>query len=169
MEINTITIGINRYAPEGASDINMYAVGESGRLTIGQLAIAVSLRSAAASEAQSVIKMNSTTRNSSIVTEGSDWLAKIANGSADWDAAKNFLTNTLGVKAEDLPDDLKSYNKRMQAASATKTKLDLLVQKQQEEMIDLQTLVNRRDVAYNAASGIVRALGNSLMADAANY
>lgn len=169
MEIDTITIGINRYAPAGSSDINMYAVGESGRLTIGQLAIAVSLRTAAAYEAQSVVKMNVTTASSDILSTASDWLGKVADGSANWASAKSFAINTLGVEADVLPDDIKTYARRMQAATAMKSKMELLVQQQQQDMIDLQTLVNRRDVAYSASSNIVRTLGNSMAADAANF
>lgn len=169
MEIDTIAIGTNRYAPEGSSDINMYAVGDSGNLTIGQLAIAVSIRNAAACEAQSVVKMNITTANSTLLSEASGWLEKVANGSADWSAAKSFAVNSLGVEASALPDDIKTYAKRMQAAEAMKTKMELLVQQQQQDMIDLQTLVNRRDVAYSTSSNIVRTLGNSMAADAANF
>ena len=36
-------------------------------------------------------------------------------------------------------------------------------------MIDLQTLVNRRDVAFSASSNIVRALGTSQSNGAANF
>ena len=48
-------------------------------------------------------------------------------------------------------------------------KADALTQQQQTEMIDLQTLVNRRDVAYSASSNIVRALGTSQSGNAANF
>jgi hypothetical protein len=50
-----------------------------------------------------------------------------------------------------------------------KTKLDAMVQQQQQDMLDLQTLVNRRDVAYSASSNIVRALGTSMDNDANNF
>ncbi len=50
----------------------------------------------------------------------------------------------------------------MAAVKAMKLKMDALTQKQQEDMIDVQTLVNRRDVAYSASSNMVRALGNSM-------
>ncbi len=57
----------------------------------------------------------------------------------------------------------------MQAASAMKNKMETLVQQQQQDMIDLQTLVNRRDVAYSTSSNIVRTLGTSMSADATNF
>ena len=57
----------------------------------------------------------------------------------------------------------------MQAAAAMQDKMNALAQSQQEDMIDLQTLVNRRDVAYSTASGVVRTMGQSQMQDAANF
>ena len=47
--------------------------------------------------------------------------------------------------------------------------MDALAQDQQEDMIDLQTLVNRRDSAYSTASNVVRALATSSMDDAKNF
>ena len=47
--IDSTTIAINRYAPRGSQEIRLYSNGLDGGsgLTIGQLAIAVSMRSAA--------------------------------------------------------------------------------------------------------------------------
>ena len=36
-------------------------------------------------------------------------------------------------------------------------------------MIDLQTMVNRRDVAYSTSSNVVRALGTSQSGNAQNF
>ena len=57
----------------------------------------------------------------------------------------------------------------MTVVTAMKAKIDAMVQQQQQDMIDLQTLVNRRDVAYSASSNIVRALGTSMDNDANNF
>ena len=57
----------------------------------------------------------------------------------------------------------------MAAIAALKTKANALTQKQQTDMIDMQTLVNRRDVAFSASSNIVRALGTSQSGNAANF
>ena len=57
----------------------------------------------------------------------------------------------------------------MQAAKALQDKMNLLAQSQQEDMIDLQTLVNRRDVAYSTSSGVVRTMGQSMSQDAGNF
>ena len=170
--IETTSIAVNRYAPEGSNSINLYSTGADGGgdLTLGQLAIAVSIRSAAAFEAQSVVKMNETTRGSQTLSTAAQWLEGIMDGSAetDWAAAKAFAVDELGVEDSALPADIESYDKRMQAASAMKAKMDILTQSQQQAMIDLQTLVNRRDVAYSTSSNIVRALGTSLSGNAEN-
>jgi hypothetical protein len=171
MSIEISQIATNRNAPIGYEAINLYSTGAEGgsNLTLGQLVIAVSVRSAAVYEAQSVIKMNMMTAGSTKLDTAAKWLEKIADGSADWAAAKSFGTNVLGIENSTLPSDLQSYDKRMQAATAFKAKMDALAQTQQQEMIDLQTLVNRRDVAYSTSSNIVRALGTSQSADAANF
>ena len=62
-----------------------------------------------------------------------------------------------------LPDDLSTYNRRMQAVNAIKEKLEGMTQQAQEDMIDLQTLINRRDLSYNTSSNIVKTMGNSKM------
>ncbi len=162
-------IATNRYAPSGADAILLYANGAASGLTLGQLVISVCLRSAAAYEAESVVKMNTMTSGSVKLDEGAQWMQKIAAGTADWAAAKAFLTGTLGIDASALPDAIDTYAKRMAAVTALKEKVDALAQQQQRDMIDLQTLVNRRDVAYSTSSNVVRSLGTSQEADAANF
>lgn len=162
-------IATNRYAPSGADAISLYANGAASGLTLGQLVISVCLRSAAAYEAESVVKMNTMTSGSVKLDEGAQWMQKIAAGTADWAAAKAFLTGTLGIEESALPDAIDTYAKRMAAVTALKEKVDALAQQQQRDMIDLQTLVNRRDVAYSTSSNVVRSLGASQSADAANF
>ena len=169
--ISTVEIATNRYAPSGSEAINLYSTGFEGgsNLTLGQLVIAVSIRSAAAYEAQSVVKMNEMSSDSLVLDDAAEWMTKVADGTADWAQAKAFCTGKLGIDANTLPDNLNSYDKRMTVVTAVKTKIDAMVQQQQQDMIDLQTLVNRRDVAYSASSNIVRALGASMDNDANNF
>ena len=169
--ISTVEIATNRYAPNGSGAINLYSTGFEGgsNLTLGQLVIAVSIRSAAAYEAQSVVKMNAINADSIILDDAAGWMATVADGTADWAQAKAFCTGKLGIDASTLPDSLNSYDKRMTVVAALKAKIDTMVQQQQQDMIDLQTLVNRRDVAYSASSNIVRAFGTSMSNDAANF
>lgn len=169
--ISTIEIATNRYAPSGSESIKMYATGFEGgsNLTLGQLIIAVSIRSAAAYEAQSVVKMNVIASDSETLDAAAGWMTNVANGTANWSQAKAFCTGTLGIDAGSLPDNLSSYDKRMTAVTAMKGKIDAMVQQQQKDMIDLQTLVNRRDVAYSASSNIVRAFGSSMTNGATKF
>ena len=163
-------IATNRYAPAGSEAINMYSNGLEGgdHLTIGQLAIAVSMRAAAEYEAQSVLKMNRMTNGSEKLSTCSRYMEEVADGTAKWAEVKAYLTNVLGIK-EGLPDSIDTYAKRMTVVALIKAKVDAMTQVQQEEMIDLQTLVNRRDVAFSASSNIVRTLGTSMNGNAGNF
>ena len=177
MPIDPIQIATNRYAPAGSESILMYDTGTSGPLTIGQLVQAVCIRSAAVVEAQSVTKMNTMTAGSLQLETASTYLSQIVQGTADWTAAKAYLTGTLGIPASELPDRIDeysgqtqtAYDRRIQAANALKAKMDALTQDQQENMIDLQTLVNRRDNAYSTSSNIVRSLATSSADNAQNF
>ena len=169
MAIGIEQIATNRYAPQGADAITLYSNGAASGLTLGQLVISVCLGSAAAYEGQSVVKMNVLTAGSVKLDGGAQWMEKIANGTANWNDAKAYLTGTLGVSASALPDAINTYDKRMAAVKAAKEKIDALTQQQQRDMIDLQTLVNRRDVAYSTSSNVIRSLGSSQEADAVNF
>ena len=167
--IEATTIAVNKYAPSGSEAISLYSNGTASGLTLAQLAISVCLKSAAAFEAESVVKMNVLSAGSVKLDGAAEWMEKIANGSADWDAAKAYLTGTMGIDGSTLPDAIDTYGKRMAAVKAVKEKVDSLTQQQQRDMIDLQTLVNRRDVAYSTSSNVVSSLSSSQQADATNF
>jgi hypothetical protein len=169
MAIGIETIAVNRYAPQGADAISLYSNGSAEDLTLAQLAISVCLQAASAYEGQSVVKMNILTRGAVKLDGAAQWMEKIANGSADWTQAKAYITSELGISDAALPDAINTYDKRMAAVKAVKEKIDALTQQQQRDMIDMQTLVNRRDVAYSTSSNVVRTLGASQEADAANF
>lgn len=169
MAIGVETIAVNRYAPQGADAISLYSNGSAEGLTLAQLAISVCLQAASAYEGQSVVKMNILTRGAVKLDGAAQWMEKIANGSADWAQAKAYITSELGISDAALPDAINTYDKRMAAVKAVKEKIDALTQQQQRDMIDMQTLVNRRDVAYSTSSNVVRTLGASQEADAANF
>ena len=169
MAIGIETIAVNRYAPQGADAISLYSNGSAEGLTLAQLAISVCLQAASAYEGQSVVKMNILTKGAVKLDGAAQWMEKIANGSADWSQAKAYITSELGISDAALPDAINTYDKRMAAVKAVKEKIDALTQQQQRDMIDMQTLVNRRDVAYSTSSNVVRTLGASQEADAANF
>ncbi len=57
----------------------------------------------------------------------------------------------------------------MSAVDKIKGRLDLLSQSQQQDMIDLQSIISKRDVAFSASTNLVRSLGNSMGANASNF
>ena len=172
MSVMVETIAVNRYAPKGSEGIHLYSNGLEGgsHLTLGQLSIAVSMRAAAEYEAQSVVKMNRMASGSDLLSKASEYMGLVADDAVEsWATLKSAIINELGISADSLPDDLSTYKKRMTAVAALKAKVDSLTQTQQTDMIDLQTLVNRRDVAFAASSNIVRALGTSMSGNAENF
>ena len=172
MSLTIETIAINRYAPSGSEGIHLYSNGLDGgsHLTLGQLSIAVCMRAAAEYEAQSVLKMNRMASGSDLLSKASGYMAEVADDVVDnWSTLKTAIVNELGISSDSLPDDLGTYKKRMTAVAALKAKVDSLTQTQQTDMIDLQTLVNRRDVAFSTSSNMVRALGSSMDGNAGNF
>ena len=172
MSVRVETIAVNRYAPKGSEGIHLYSNGLEGgsHLTLGQLSIAISMRAAAEYEAQSVVKMNRMASGSDLLSKASEYMGLVADDAVEsWATLKSAIINELGISADSLPDDLSTYKKRMTAVAALKAKVDALTQTQQTDMIDLQTLVNRRDVAFSASSNMVRALGTSMDGNAGNF
>ena len=172
MSVMVETIAVNRYAPKGSEGIHLYSNGLEGgsHLTLGQLSIAISMRAAAEYEAQSIVKMNRMASGSDLLSKASEYMGLVADDAVEsWSTLKSAIINELGISADSLPDDLSTYKKRMTAVAALKAKVDSLTQTQQTDMIDLQTLVNRRDVAFSASSNMVRALGTSMDGTAGNF
>ena len=161
MDIEAIQIGESRYAAESSSAINLYSTGSASDLTLGQLIIAVCLRTATAYELQSVNKMNEITKSAQLLEKATEWIDKILEGAASWTRAKAYLINELKLTEAELPTDLKSYDNRLKAASAALTKINSMMQTQQQDMIGLQSYVSRRDVAYSSSANMVKALGRS--------
>ena len=160
MTIESTQIATNRNAPAGSQAINLYSTETASGLTLSQLVAAVCIRTAGALEEQSVNKMNMMSVGTEMLEKASSFMQQIAEETlSDWAAAKTYLSDTVGVSG--LPDSLSSYEKRMQAVNAIKERLEVLTQQAQEDMIDLQTLINRRDMTFNTSSNIVKAIGNS--------
>ena len=97
MAISVETIAVNRYAPRGSEAVNLYSNGLEGgdHLTIGQLVIAVAMRSAAAYEAQSVTKMNTMAAGTAVLDRAADYMDKVANGTNEWPTIRQFLIDEL--------------------------------------------------------------------------
>jgi hypothetical protein len=160
--IEATQIATMRYAPEGSSAVNLYSNGAADGLTIGQLVISVCLRTAMSYERQSVNKMNQLAKNADILKQGAQWVERIVNESASWTRVKAFLTGTLKVTEAELPEDLKTYDNRLKAASLATDKMNSIMQTQQQDLVAMQSYVSRRDTAFSSSTNIVRAMGRSM-------
>ncbi len=159
MAIDSVQLHTNPNAPEGANAVYLYNTAAAKGLTLGQLMAAVCIRAGAVLERQSVSKMNLITEGDAALEDLSAKMESIANNSVgNWATMKGEL-EAYGVVG--LPDNLDSFNKRLQAMAAIKTQLENRSQVAQEDMIDLQTLINRRDVALSTSTNLIRALGQS--------
>ena len=161
--IEAVQIATNRYAPDDAQAINMYKM-DGEQLTLGQLIAAVCIKAGTCMEAQSILKVNSMNANTEIIKTASGYLQQLAEGSvsdSDWATIKSFLVNTMKVSSSDLPDEAKSFVDRFKAINAMKNKMEALTRQAQEDMIDLQSLISKRDVAYTTSTSLVKETGSS--------
>ncbi len=159
--IEAVQIATNRYAPDGAQAINMYRI-DGEQLTLGQLMAAVCIKAGTSMEAQTILKVNSMNGNTDVLNTASEYLKQLAeNNVSNWANVKLFIINTLGVPSSGLPDNIASFNDRLKAINAMKVKMELLTRKAQEDMIDVQSMINKRDVAFTTGTNVVKELGNS--------
>ena len=161
--IQSVQIATNRYAPSGAQAINMYSVDGGEKLTLGQLMAAVCIRAAMNREAQSVNKMNVMNNNIENLKTAAKYLDQLAtNTVTNWPTVRDFLRNTLGMTSAEVPDSLNtSYKARFKVINAMKNLLDALTRQAQEDMIDVQSLINQRDIAFTTGSSLVKSTGGS--------
>lgn len=159
--ITEVQIATNRYAPPGAEAINMYNL-DGEQLTLGQLYIAVCIRAGANMEAQTITKVNGMNANTELLRTASGYLQQLAEGNvSDWGAMRNWLVGTLGVDSSTLPNSVNSYADRYKAINAMKVKMEALTRQAQEDMIDVQSMISKRDVAYTTGTSLVKSLGGS--------
>lgn len=162
-EILIESLGASRYAPV---NINAYQYNGLKGLTFGQLIMAVCCRRAAAIEAQSVIKMNTMNASNQQLSDLSAAAERIftANGSIS-EADKKLFTSLCGVEEKYL--DISSYDSRTALFGKVKPKLDSLTTLSQEQAVQLQSLISRRDVTYNTSASTVKTLMQSALGMAA--
>ena len=168
--IEPVQIAINHYAPPGAESINMYRI-DGDQLTLGQLIAAVCIKAGANYEAQSIMRSNAMNMNTEKIKTASDYLQRLAedkiNSDTEWISIRAWLITELEVSG--LPTSVSSYEKRFQAIDAMKTKMEALTRQAQEDMIELQSLINKRDVAYTTGTGAIQELGSSQNNTASNF
>ena len=161
--IQAVQIATNRYAPPGAQAINMYSVDGGEKLTLGQLMAAICIRAGMNREAQSVNKMNVMNNNVENLKTAAEYLDQLAtNTVTNWPTVRDFLRNTLGMTSAEVPDSLNtSYKARFKVINAMKNLLDALTRQAQEDMIDVQSLINQRDIAFTTGTSLVKSTGGS--------
>ena len=169
-------IGTNRYAPAGANAVCLYGIDGADGLTLAQLVSAVCIRRCAHLEARAVGRMNKMTQNNTYMDAISSVCKQIA-ADAELNAAANipdsyemrkiernctiyqFLTLECGLDVT-FANPL-SYKQRMDVIATIKTAMDSANTTSQEDVIELQSMINWRDVTYNASGGIVSRYGNT--------
>ena len=188
--MNTIDvqqIGTNRYAPAGADAVRLYSTNGSEGLTLAQLVAAVCIRRCACLETRATARMNKMTRNNAWMQA----LANVCKQVADGESLKNnanlpdnyepqhlshgrniyhFLMDecrSLGFSVNDFSFEV-DHKTRMEIVGKLKTGMDKANTTSQQDIIELQSMVNWRDVTYNASSGIIARYGNSGMNMAKN-
>ena len=169
--IEPVQIAINQYAPNGAQAINMYLM-DGERLALGQLVAAVCIKSGINCEVQSIMRANAMNSNTETIKTASDYLKRLAENtisSSEWPGVRSWLITELEIPSSGLPTSLSSYERRFQAIDAMKSKMEAMTRKAQEDMIELQSLINKRDVAYTTGASVISELGSSQNNIASNY
>ena len=184
--IDRVQVGVNRYGGAGAAaQVTLYNYNGCDELTLGQLVNAVCVRTGVALETQSVNKTNIITRNTRKLQALSEILEGVMNGTMNYNSkltctgfegqtAKEVLTGTLGYTIDGttstgLPDSVDSAEDRLTFYARVKSKIDSLTSVSQKDMVDLQTYMSRRDVAYSTATNTVRTLGYTLQGVCSNF
>jgi len=173
-------VGTLRYAPEGANTSYHYRVNGQSDLTLGQLIMSVCLQRAALDESMSVLTMNRMNATAAKMAATANVLEQVMADGTTWDTAidiaksgyqpqkvtakaslKEFLETEIGV--EGLPEDLSTCKNRLLAADMIKQKIDELNRAAEEDSVQLQSEVSRRDTEYRTAASSVYGLGQAGM------
>lgn len=167
-EIFLEKIATNRYAPEGAGDISLFAYNGAEGLTLGQLINAVCVRRGVYQEKQSVLVMNRLAGETDRLSRLADITDRFLDATGAWNADDfKFLTEELKIDADSLPKELDTYRKRMQAFDIARNKMQEINGSVERIAIQLQSAISRRDAIYSVATMMVSHLGKS-MAQTAN-
>lgn len=182
-------IGLNRYAAPESRAINSYSYGGASGLSVGQLMMAVCCRRAAAIEAQSVVKMNNLTSTTTWLKALSAVASQVLGGTAKMSdnadygdsgyrprktsttSIKDFLINECGVGEDKLSsyENLDNVNACEAVFDLFKSKLDAASTSAQQQTIDLQSLLSRRDVTYSTSATAVKNIMQCALNTAANF
>ena len=180
-------IATSYYAPENASAVNLYVFNGVYDMTLAQLVSAVCIRQAALIEQFSVYKMNDVNASASYISALSLVGEKILEKtqlSATVDLTetgyvpkrvkmkctiKEFLIDEMQLEESQLPANLKSTDNKTKAFALLKNPISQATTTNQEQTIDLQSLLSRRDSTYNMSASVIKKLGTSMQITAGNF
>lgn len=178
-------IGTNAYAPTGANGIYLYDFDDVEGLTLPQLMMAVCIRRAAVIESQSVLKMNEInasaawlevlasvgeailTKNSLTATLDLSKTDYVPTKVSTKTTYKEFLTQEVGL--DSVPDRLSTADARTKLYRQLTDKMSAASTTNQEQMIELQSLVSRRDSTFNASAATIKRFGTTMNTVASNF
>lgn len=168
--ITIVPIAENRYAPDGAKSINLYDCDDGRNLTFEQLTSMVCLQAAAFYEARSVILLNRMLKGNAYLEQSAIYQEQLGSGQVeDWGVMKDYLEEVLKIDAKELPEKVESYDDRMKAAKALKQKIEELIRQSQDDLIDVQAELSRRDVAFSTGANLLNATSSMKMSTAQNF
>jgi len=177
--IEEVSIGKSRC--EGGASIRMYNYAGNENLTLGQLMNVLCCHTGMALEDLAVSKSN-------LIVRGTRRLAALAEiieglaGTATYDTLLtaqdyagmsygDFIKTELNMLLDDvqLPKSIKNENDRLKAYSSIREKINVYTTQNQQDLIDLQMYISRRDVVFSIAKSTVATLGGVLQETAANF
>lgn len=185
--IKVETIGKSYYAPEGAEKIQLYAFNEARDLTLGELVMAICFRKCESVERQAVVTMNK-------INETAVWLETLSvlledivkrrtltttfnTKKTGYTPVKlgdkpctyqNFLIYEVGLTCP-VPDQLASLDEQLKMAARLEDPINQATTNNQEQMVELQSILSRRDSTFNTSAATVKKLGSTMSAIAANF
>lgn len=183
--IQTTPIATQRYS--GSAPVNLYAYNDCEELTLGQLANVLCCKLGALMEDQCVVKSNVISRATRRLAAMGEIVQSVANydtEAVDYDTKLtvdgysgmtygDFLVKELGLKSSGdnstLPADFTSAPNRLALFMAVKPSIESGSSQNQQNLIDLQTYLSRRDVAFSTATSIVKTLGTCLTDTVDNF
>ena len=180
-------IGTNPYAPAGANDVYLYDFGDVTGLTLPQLMMAICIRRAAIIEEQSVLKMNEVNASAAwlqVLAQVGEAILSRSSLTARLDLSKtdyvptnvptqttyrDFLIYEVGLEEKAVPSRLTTSDQRTDLYRQLTDKMSAASTTNQEQVIDLQSLVSRRDSTFNASAATVKRFGTTMSSVASNF
>lgn len=188
-EVVETVIATNRYAPGLASDVKLYsAIGVDATgsqlelktdMTLAQLVSAVTMRVAMVCEKAAALVSDRVTgyaldldalKAVTLQVAGNASYTDRANLPAEYrpktaafrDPAnrtvRNFLVYECGLT--ELPNALGNKADRLECFNRIKDKIDSLTKTNQQLVVDIQSFVSRREVAFSTGASVIKSLGS---------